>query len=983
MQKARFIISILLLFILFISVPPVGAYQEIEVKNGGTIQGKAFLTGNMPPPRVYHLILFPNIDMCSEVDTDDELNRVLLDFKISEDNGLKDVMILLEKVEAGKPFNKKPLLIDAINCKFLPDVNAVRQGEVFKVNNKDAVMHNSQVYQKERGKIILNIPIPAEEVSDGAVHFQKNYKIYQMICGMHEFMQTWGYRVQNPYYSITGREGSFKIDNIPPGDYILHAWHYLMDTQTRKIHLTENSVIDLKFEFDGSQVVRPLYETIKSGRIKKDAAAPGTAKGLEVGKQFQQTTMATIKVHLQILLLSCKQKRTKKAVLHTRGTLDGTAQDDEIAVTLSLSKREPKYANFCNEIPGSLSLLIIILILTLCGSAGSLFALTLPSATDMPESITVRGKQVALKNLKNPFPKNSEQNIRQGGEIYIKNCFFCHGDLLDGNGLFGKSFFPPPASFIHSQSILTQPESFAYWRIMKGGMGLPKTFSPWNSSMPAWENQLEEHEVWKVISYIYATAGKRKKESASAPSEPSLERGKQVYREKCAYCHGDKGKGDGPSAKFSSPKPRNFIKGHIKLRSTPFGKIPTDQDIFDAITKGMRATTMPGWGHLPESDRWSLVLYLKSLSKKFEKFVKKGKSHKILKVPEPPPFTLESAASGKELFIQNCSGCHGVKGRGDGASTGKIVDIETDAIWPRNLSKSWTFRRGTSRKQLFKTLRTGLSLTAMPQFSPRIFKDEQIWDIVHYVQTLSPSQKPEIKPVIKVKRASSLPSQPDDPAWKTADSYFFPLGGQIIESGKTYFPVTDNIIVKALHNGDEIAIYLHWDDPSFDPALSGQTTVKESPAPPLPPHLQAGKSEEDEETPAEPQEFPDAIALQFPVVLDTPSEKPYFLNGDPDHPVNLWKWESHPMQAREIHATGLDHWQQQPDASQGVSSKAMYEYGRYHLVMKRKLKTNDGQNDIQFQTGQPIPVAFNIWDGSSGERGSKKAVSSWFEMVLE
>lgn len=260
------------------------AYQEMEVTNGGTIQGKAVLTGRMPPPRLYHLILFPNVDMCAEVDTDDEMNRVLDDFKISEDNGLKDVVIALERVEAGKPFNKEPVLINSEECKFSPDVSAVRQGEVFKVNNVDAVMHNSQVYQAERGKIITNLPVPPEEVIDGVVRFQGKFRIFQMICGMHEFMQTWGYRVQNPYYFITKLGGEFKLDNIPPGDYTLSAWHFLMKRQKRKVHVAENGVVDVSFEFDGDKVVRPLYETIKSGRIKKDAAQPGSAKGREVGK---------------------------------------------------------------------------------------------------------------------------------------------------------------------------------------------------------------------------------------------------------------------------------------------------------------------------------------------------------------------------------------------------------------------------------------------------------------------------------------------------------------------------------------------------------------------------------------------------------------------------------------------------------------------------------------------------------------------------
>ena len=260
------------------------AYQEMEVSNGGSIQGKVTLTGKMPYPRIYHLILFPNIDMCAEVDTDDEMNRVLEDFKVSPDGGLKDVVVTLEHVDAGKPFNKEPINITAENCKFLPDVNVIRQGESFKIDNIDAVMHNSQVYQKERGKILLNIPIPAEEVSDGKITFNKKYKIMQMICGMHEFMQTWGYRVQNPYYAQTKIDGNFKIDNIPPGEYKVTAWHYLIKRQSQKVKIAAGETFDLNFIFDADKVIRPFYETIKSGRIKKDAVYPGTAKGKELGR---------------------------------------------------------------------------------------------------------------------------------------------------------------------------------------------------------------------------------------------------------------------------------------------------------------------------------------------------------------------------------------------------------------------------------------------------------------------------------------------------------------------------------------------------------------------------------------------------------------------------------------------------------------------------------------------------------------------------
>ena len=283
MKKTLLQVLFALTTILTFSLPAF-SYQEIDVQNGGTIKGNTKMIGGMPYPRVYHLILFPNIDMCAEVDTDDEMNRVLDDFKISEKGGLRDTIITLEHVEAGKPFNKEPINILSENCKFFPDVNIIRQGESFKIDNMDAVMHNSQVYQKERGKILLNIPIPAEEVSEGKVTFEKNYKIMQMICGMHEFMQTWGYRVQNPYYFKTDKDGNFNISDIPPGEYVVNAWHYLMKPQKKKIKIAAGETIDLNFEFDGDKVERPFYETIKSGRIKKDAVVPGTAKGKEMGR---------------------------------------------------------------------------------------------------------------------------------------------------------------------------------------------------------------------------------------------------------------------------------------------------------------------------------------------------------------------------------------------------------------------------------------------------------------------------------------------------------------------------------------------------------------------------------------------------------------------------------------------------------------------------------------------------------------------------
>ena len=517
-------------------------------------------------------------------------------------------------------------------------------------------------------------------------------------------------------------------------------------------------------------------------------------------------------------------------------------------------------------------LLAGLLLLTL---PSSLLGFTAPTSKDTPKSITLKGKEFSLESIKNPF-SSDPGTIKEGGEIYIKNCLLCHGDLLDGKGLFSESFIPAPASFLQKSSVLFKTPAYAFWRIMKGGKGLPEKFEPWNSAMPAWEEILSQEEVWKTILYINKTV-KERRQPIPEKQKPSLEQGKNIYLKKCAFCHGEKGKGDGPAKEYTLPQPRNLTKGHIKIRSTSFGKIPTDKDLFDAVSNGMKGTTMPGWSHLSRSDRQSLILYIKSLSKKFKKFEKRGKKHKIIKVPEPPPVSLERIKRGKKSFMINCSGCHGVKGRGDGVTTARIVDYSSNAIWPRNLSEPWNFRRGATRKDLFLTLRTGLSTTAMPKFSPRIFKDQEIWDIVDFVLTLGTPEQPQVKPMILAKKTNvNLPDDFNASFWKETEPAYIPLGGQVLEKPRSYFPTVRNLTVRAAYNDKEIAFKIHWDDPSYDPALEAKNIVKPSPTPPLPEHLKGARKEE----PIEPviPDFPDALALQFS--LNNKAVKPYFLNGD-------------------------------------------------------------------------------------------------------
>jgi mono/diheme cytochrome c family protein len=127
-----------------------------------------------------------------------------------------------------------------------------------------------------------------------------------------------------------------------------------------------------------------------------------------------------------------------------------------------------------------------------------------------PGQITVRGKSYNLIGLENPLRKEPDklaQYTAEGKVIYFQNCFVCHGDNLDGTGHFAHGFIPSPANFVDTGTIAQLQESYVFWRIAKGGPGVPPESHPWNSAMPVWENFLSEDDIWKVILYIYAGAG--------------------------------------------------------------------------------------------------------------------------------------------------------------------------------------------------------------------------------------------------------------------------------------------------------------------------------------------------------------------------------------------------------------------------------------------------------------------------------------------
>ena len=134
-----------------------------------------------------------------------------------------------------------------------------------------------------------------------------------------------------------------------------------------------------------------------------------------------------------------------------------------------------------------------------------------------PPELTYRDKVIGLtQEVQNPFrhlEKDDKEafkaHVDNGRRVYYQNCFYCHGDDLDGEGHFAHGFNPPPANFQDPGIIPNYQEAFFFWRISKGGPGLPPRAAPWDSAMPVWEDHLTEEEIWDVILFLSEYTGYR------------------------------------------------------------------------------------------------------------------------------------------------------------------------------------------------------------------------------------------------------------------------------------------------------------------------------------------------------------------------------------------------------------------------------------------------------------------------------------------
>jgi len=479
--------------------------------------------------------------------------------------------------------------------------------------------------------------------------------------------------------------------------------------------------------------------------------------------------------------------------------------------------------------------------------------------------------------------------------------------------------------------------------------------------------------------------------------------GRQLYDKQCAVCHGLTGAGDGQAAYLLYPKPRDFTQNEFRLVSTHTMQA-TDEDLFLTISRGMPGSAMPSWETLTPEQRWALVYYVRRLTGVSEP----SDPASIIQVPPETPKTPEGLERGRQLFAQACASCHGPQGRGDGRQA--MTDNSGVPVKPRDLTAG-VFKGSSESTDLYHRIVAGLPGSPMPSYAG-VYPDEQLWDLIHYVQSLVP---PGVEERVRLRRQTvqarrvrgELPSDPAADIWNTVQPVAVAVTPLWWRDQRI-----EGLNLKALHNGKELAFHLSWDDPTRDDSLVGQQAFSDGvavqlSAEPDPPFFGMGGDHgavaiwhwkaawqqdlagwQDIET-----AYPDAAVDWYPGQRDyrhgdafevreakTTSQDPSLMAGwGAENPLST---PTRTSAAEDAAAKGLGTLTSKPLPIQRVQAAGEWREGRWRVVLHRPLAPGE-KGDLALRPGQTVSMACAVWDGQAEDRDGQKSVSVWNALQLE
>lgn len=214
-----------------------------SVSQAATLSGKVNFKGTAPKRKPLRMNADP---VCMKLNPKPALSEKVV---VNKDGTLKNVFVYVKSglTQKSFPAPKGPVvIIDQQGCQYTPHVFGIRVGQTLEIRNSDPTLHNVHAMPKANPQFNVGMPVKGMKITK---KFSKPEIGAKIKCDVHPWMRAYANVMDHPFFSVTGTDGSFEIKDLPPGKYVLSAWHEKYGTKDMNVTVEKGKPATINFEF--------------------------------------------------------------------------------------------------------------------------------------------------------------------------------------------------------------------------------------------------------------------------------------------------------------------------------------------------------------------------------------------------------------------------------------------------------------------------------------------------------------------------------------------------------------------------------------------------------------------------------------------------------------------------------------------------------------------------------------------------------------